>query len=944
MPVHFCRGKAAQLSGWQHRRPEDTSDDQLGHWFGNGDDFNVGGALGALAGGVVDLDLDCTEAVIASRIISPDTKLIFGRRSHPDSHRFYRVTNPGAREDYSDPITKESAVELRASGCQTVLPLSRHETTGELIEFSSLGEPGESDWATLSRVTRHIAIAALLGRYFPRGESNRHQLLLHFSGMLALNNFSLDAASNIVQAVCLIAGDDVRERVTKCTAYTYAKIEKNEEVTGFPAFKSEMGAELAPVADQLYEWIGPVPIQVTSCSTPVSGMVMSVPAAPRPATPPKPYRPFPVEVLPATIAALVLEGAAAMRCDPAYIALPALVAVAGVIGNTREIRLKRTWTEPSVLWAAVIAESGTMKTPAHDLATRPVRGLDRELSGRYEDMLETFRKEKSAYEMLVAKNRKEGKVTDSAPPEMPAKPRLVTRDATIESLAVLLADNPRGLILDRDELSGWFMSFRRYKSGAGCSDTPHWLEMNRAGSLLVDRKHGDRPSIRVPRAAVSVTGTIQPGTLARALTAEYFEAGLPARILLAMPPTVRKEWSEDDVHPDTLQRYEDLLRSLLSLELDSDAGGHPVPFTVKLTSAAKGDWIEFYNEWGGRQYEAERERAAMLSKLEAYAARLALIHHVVTHVGSKTDPNDPVEPVSIAAGIALVRWFAYEAGRVYDVLGETEPDRQVRTLVETVRRKGGAITARALHRNCASRYKTVDAAERALTELVQSGLAEWEDRCSGPNGGRPTRLAVLRRNDETDETSTEGDDEDDPDGDIPTPKPTTKPPSIRRNPPTQPANSAVSEGSVGFVVSSVVPPSPPVPPSSSPPAETSPEGGFRRIEEGFVVPSEVLAPAPTPSLPEIFIKSHPQRFALVTHDAELHAMVQFLADSAGPVAVDTETLGLRPKEHRLRLIQAHGRHHVRRGRIPGRSCPALAGLGHERASRPQLVVRRGVPG
>jgi len=48
----------------------------------------------------------------------------------------------------------------------------------------------------------------------------------------------------------------------------------------------------------------------------------------------KPYQPFPVEALPSPLSEYVQAGASALRCDPAYLALPALSVAASVIGNT----------------------------------------------------------------------------------------------------------------------------------------------------------------------------------------------------------------------------------------------------------------------------------------------------------------------------------------------------------------------------------------------------------------------------------------------------------------------------------------------------------------------------------------------------------------------------------------------------------------------------------
>jgi hypothetical protein len=86
----------------------------------------------------------------------------------------------------------------------------------------------------------------------------------------------------------------------------------------------------------------------------------------------EPYQSFPVEVLPRPLADFASQGAKAIGCDPAYLALPLLAAMAAAVGNTRRIRLKDSWAEPAVLWTVVVAPSGTAKSPAFRLALRPL--------------------------------------------------------------------------------------------------------------------------------------------------------------------------------------------------------------------------------------------------------------------------------------------------------------------------------------------------------------------------------------------------------------------------------------------------------------------------------------------------------------------------------------------------------------------------------------------
>ena len=91
-------------------------------------------------------------------------------------------------------------------------------------------------------------------------------------------------------------------------------------------------------------------------------------------------------------------------------------------------------------------------------------------------------------------------------------------------MAEVLEDNPRGVLMARDELAAWLGGFARYKGKQGGSDLPHWLETFRAGTIIVDRKTGFPRTILVPQAAVCVMGGIQPAILRRALGTEHRES------------------------------------------------------------------------------------------------------------------------------------------------------------------------------------------------------------------------------------------------------------------------------------------------------------------------------------------------------------------------------------------------------------------------------------
>jgi hypothetical protein len=313
----------------------------------------------------------------------------------------------------------------------------------------------------------------------------------------------------------------------------------------------------------------------------------------------------------------VVQAAGSIGCDPVYVALPALAVAASLIGNSRGIMLKRDWYEPSIAWAGIVGFSGTSKSPAVRAAVRPLYRLQRALIQQFKTVLQEYQKEKEAYDARKAKAKKGDKAFDEEEPDKPIMPRVVTGDVTIEKLAQLLEDNPKGLLVARDELGGWLTSFQRYKGKNGGSDLQNWLELHQAGTIQYDRKTGDRPVVFVDHAAVSVVGGIQTGVLARALTPEYMEAGVGARLLLAMPPRRRKEWIEAEIHPDVQDAYNTMLSRLHQLQLDKGEDGEKVPFTVRLTPEGKTAWVTFYQEWAREQRLSTTSSAASATSRNA---------------------------------------------------------------------------------------------------------------------------------------------------------------------------------------------------------------------------------------------------------------------------------------------------------------------------------------
>ena len=457
------------------------------------------------------------------------------------------------------------------------------------------------------------------------------------------------------------------------------------------------------------------------------------------------FQPFPVDALPEPVRSFVDAGARAIGCDVSYLALPLLTAIAAAIGNTRRLELKRGWSVPPILWGAIVGESGTAKTPAFQLVLRPVRERQRKALERHAEEMKRYEADLARWEKGMADWRRD-KNALSDPPEKPDPPRaqrFIVSDTTVEALAPILLDNPRGLLLARDELAGWIGSFDRYagqgKSGA---DLASWLSMFNAESIIVDRKTGAPRTIHVPQAAVCVSGGIQPAILQRALSLELRESGLAARLLLAYPPRKVKRWTEAGIDPVAEAKLARLFDRLYELQPTVGDDGEPRPVVVHLSDEAKAAWIAYYNAHAAEQADLTGDMASAWSKLEEYAARLALVVHYVRWAAGDVIHETQLDVASMTAGIRLAAWFKHEARRVYAMLGESDAERARRRLVEWIERKGGTVTVREVQMGCRW-LRGPGAAEAALEELVKAGRGTWRDVPTTAKGGRPARVFVL---------------------------------------------------------------------------------------------------------------------------------------------------------------------------------------------------------
>lgn len=232
-----ARGYIAR--GWKvHRIPQvegEPTKGPRGKWGGvahQPQDFdptdNIGVELGEVSGWLIDVDLDCGEAIYAGKVFLPRT--LKSRRGPHVSHYWY--ISEGARtKKFVDPFEpdkeKNTILEIRGAGHQTVLPPSIHPS-GDSYAWGNDLDPAKIDAGELLHVGRKMATVALIARYLPA--TGRHDLSLAYAGFM-LKHLPADEITEILETAWELRGGDTSDLAGNVKS-TARRLERGEPVKG----------------------------------------------------------------------------------------------------------------------------------------------------------------------------------------------------------------------------------------------------------------------------------------------------------------------------------------------------------------------------------------------------------------------------------------------------------------------------------------------------------------------------------------------------------------------------------------------------------------------------------------------------------------------------------------------------------------------------------------
>lgn len=342
----------------------------------------------------------------------------------------------------------------------------------------------------------------------------------------------------------------------------------------------------------------------------------------------------------------LIDTARAMPTAPEMLFTTLLPAAASRIGTGARVVVKPSakYTQPMVFWTAVVADSGSLKTPVQRVITDPLIALEKEAHDRYQLDLADYR----------AEQQTASKPQDRDYRQPPTRKRYVTKDVTLETLQRIHSENPRGILYYRDELVGNVKSRNMYRGGIGADEEAELDQWNGA-AILYDRAE---KSVCLAQSAVSRTGAYQWETLSQLMGDHTDFNGSFARWLLCAPKLPRRylRLLQDDQDTGISEALMHLYRDLEQLP----------PQDYLLSYEAK----QLLETWQHQLVDAQIAEPAVglravYPKIESYTSRLALWLHLVNATLRGDRPTQVITGDTMEKAIELAAYYLWQYRLIY---------------------------------------------------------------------------------------------------------------------------------------------------------------------------------------------------------------------------------------------------------------------------------------
>lgn len=386
--------------------------------------------------------------------------------------------------------------------------------------------------------------------------------------------------------------------------------------------------------------------------------------------------PFPLHIFPAKVAEYWRAAGEALVCPVDYVAVPGLSLLGAAIGRSRAAEVKPGYAESPLFWTATFAPPGGTKSPALRAARAPLQQAEARWLDEHRERLSIFDVEMDRFNQSMKEWKSNG--CKGEPPTKPRRPTLrqaTLDDATTEATAKVLADNPRGVVMVKDEMMAFIRGMNQYKTGGKGADREFWLSAWAGAPAKTNRSgtHETGPLV-VQHPFVAVAGMLCPDSLPE-LRGEGRTGTAPAdgfldRFLLSFPDPMDATPELWRTIPEEVQQgYCDVFLDLLGLEMvtveDSPTSVRQRPYFVRFSDSGRVAWEEFTGTLAERMNALEKfdPFRGVLSKLRGYGARFACLLWCLRRACNELEPNAMIDSDILYGASVLVDYFEAHAAR-----------------------------------------------------------------------------------------------------------------------------------------------------------------------------------------------------------------------------------------------------------------------------------------
>ena len=364
---------------------------------------------------------------------------------------------------------------------------------------------------------------------------------------------------------------------------------------------------------------------------------------------------FPLEIFPKAIRDIIeaLEEYENYNVD--FTAASFLTVFAAAMGNTWSVRFMTGWVSRPIIYMVLVGSPSCGKTPPLQQAVAPLLKLDGEYDVLYCKEMEIFRR----WERMSVKQREKHSLPEEM--KMPQRKCHVVVDSTVEALIGALRDNPRGVLIYKDEIDSLLSNFNRYNG----SDEGYFLSLFSGTPFKYSRKSNNE-HIFLANPYCSIIGSTQPGRLGEQFGGKRMMNGFSSRFLKVYPEIDKMPSWNDTAMPDgVLEEWERIIRRVVTVTPSTGQEGKATSIELLFSQEAKLRVIQWKDEVNNKAYAETDSDAvrALCGKLETYLVRFCLVIQIMHGICGESG-MDEIEPRTAELAIRLTEYFRNMESRI----------------------------------------------------------------------------------------------------------------------------------------------------------------------------------------------------------------------------------------------------------------------------------------